>query len=198
MSPLLAFSKDHSVWRYQKEMKCKWKQLRQPAPFSVHRYAATEVDGHEFEIDAVFLARAGMFLTRTVCYLDSSFVAAAMAYAFPSPPGYGGGHRGHFVYVEVGDTLLGVPSPGLIIRDYRMIDPIVQVWSRRQRQDGLTPNEPSAIEDKEIPLKYVPSGVKASAPPFTWRTKVLHPNPRDIRLENLEGERSRTAKRSTQ
>ena len=61
MSPLLSFSKDDSVWRYEKEMDCDWRAFPEPGkyPYQIHRYTVMDIDGHQFEIDAVYSKTGG-------------------------------------------------------------------------------------------------------------------------------------------
>ena len=74
MSPLLSFSKDDSVWRYEKEMDCDWRAFPEPGkyPYQIHRYTVMDIDGHQFEIDAVCSKTGGpMRVTvSAVCHLE--------------------------------------------------------------------------------------------------------------------------------
>ena len=112
MSPLLSFSKDKSIWRYEKEMDCDWQAFPEPGkyPYQIHRYTVMDIDGHQFEIDAVFQKTGGpmRFTVSAVCHLEGALVGITRA----TGGVYGWGNS-NFTYVEVDDTLLGVSSPEL-------------------------------------------------------------------------------------
>lgn len=198
MSPLLSFSKDESLWRYQKELDCEWLRFPEPGsyPYQIHRYTVLDIDGHELEIDSVYQRTGGPIrvTASAVCHLDGSLVGITRVTA-----GIHGWGNSNFTYVEVGDTLLGVSSPEL--QNYsdnnpKMIEPIVQVWSRTfEARDLWRPKEPMAVEQSRVPGKDA-----------TWQQRVqegsvfkgrllvsdgslaaglMGGNPRDIRLRKL-------------
>lgn len=198
MSQLISLSKDKSIWRYEKEMDCDWQAFPEPGkyPYQIHRYTVMDIDGHQFEIDAVYSKTGGpMRVTvSAVCHLEGARVGITRA----TGGVYGWGNS-NFTYVEVDDTLLGVSSPELQyddINDPIMIEPMVQVWSRTWVTRRLyTPKEPIAVEQTKIPGKD-----------GTWQQRVQEGsaikgrllvsdgslaaglsggNPRDIRLRKL-------------
>jgi hypothetical protein len=158
MSPLISLSRDKSLWRFEKVLDHKWQEAPRPFGgrcsmgtlhrFNSHRYMILNIDGHELEIAAVYqkMLRSSpekKMGTSTVCHLDSSYVGSNVAF-YMSNRIYGMGSMrsltegsGRFMYLEVGGTLVGVSSPRIVEREtriptrtYRMINPIVQVWSR--------------------------------------------------------------------
>ena len=195
MSPLLSFSKDKSIWRYEKEMKCKWKRFRWPAPFGIHRYAVMNIDGHEFEIDAVYQQTLGPMrhTASAVCHLDSALVGITRA----TVSGHGSGNS-NFTYVEVGNKLLGVSSPGLSLygKGEKMSEPKVQLWSRTTVHSGIGhAKEPIAVEEGKVPGKdgTWQNRVQAGSPlkgrllgsDGSLAAGLRGGNPRDIRLQKL-------------
>ena len=178
MSQLISLSKDKSIWRYEKEMDCEWKRLPGPPllPFNTHRFMTLNIDGHQLEIDAVYENRPHFIAAATVCHLDTSFVGSNGACIVWSVAG-GGGSLGwltkgspHFMYVEVGDTLLRLSNPRLVEREatdpiykrssntrqYRMINPTVQIWSRAKPETISVPGAITELEEQQFSLKFVP------------------------------------------
>ena len=121
-----------------------------------HQYMILNIDGHELEIAAIyqnFWHTASQKGTSTICHLDSSYVGSNGAFCISNGFYSAGSMKsltegtGRFMYLEVGSKLVGVSSPRIakweiewetkISREcpysritYRMITPIVQVWSR--------------------------------------------------------------------
>ena len=223
MSRLLKFDYDGSLWRYEKEMECEWSPskvikgeilppLPKDDPFWEHRFIIFHMDGHEIEIDAVLaLPSIGSRkevenfpfpAATTVVHLDSMLVGLTRSTRRLFDPGDDSG----LTYVEVNDTLLGIPAPtrflpanarGCVPCGITM--PKVNLWIRVNTAVEHGESESIEIEGTKIPGRdgRWQEHMKAASPlgrdAYSGRlivadgTAITGPwygNPRDIRLSN--------------